>query len=261
MTLEQAVQWRNVIGKATAYLCMVLAIAMLDGVIAQFREPVNVFHLLPGTSESINGHLQEQLAAIEELTCTSSSDSIQVTFESLHSGFWLGGYMWRGKLTVSPQAVPGKYSVVIRPRGKPEQKSDLTFRVNVYADEASHRQSFKSIIRRTADFSPWWVVAVLLPIVGVAFGSVFLLSQKIDGLMAQSGKAEVYLVRPEEFGQEIAFGLGTRHGVQVGSRVTILNETGQPVCTAEIQQVSATDAVARAGSECDVKPGYVAMRA
>jgi hypothetical protein len=261
MTLEQAVQWRNVIGKATAYLCVVLAIAMLDGAIAQFREPANVFNLLPGTTVSINGHLQEQLPGIDELTYTSSSDSVQVTFETLHSGFWLGGFMWRGKLIVSPQAVPGKYSVMVRPRGKLEQKSDLTFRINVYANEGSHRQSYKSIIQRNTDLSPWWVVVVLLPIAGVAFGSVFLLSQKIDGLMAQSGKAEVYLVREEEFGQEIAFGLGTQHGVQVGSRVTILNETGQPVCTAEIQQVSATDAVARAGSECDVKPGYVAMRA
>jgi hypothetical protein len=260
MTLEQALQRRSLIGKAGACVCVLFVFAILDAVVAQVREPVNVFQVLPGAALQINGSLAEKLSGIEELTYTSSTDAIHITFETLYSGFWLGGYMWRALLTVDAHCAPGTHTVTVGLRNNPQHKPLASFQIHVHPDANHLRQTYKSIIQRTFNISPWWLVGALLPLIGLAFGAVFRLSQKISGLMAKRGEAEIYLVREVELGQEIAFGLGTQHGIQVGTPVTILNESGQPVGAAIVSKVAETDALAKVGLECDVKPGYLVVK-
>ncbi|MDP3028748.1 MAG: hypothetical protein Q8O04_04520, partial [Deltaproteobacteria bacterium] len=113
------------------------------------------------------------------------------------------------------------------------------------------------LIRRYLGIPPWWVAVFFLPLTALMFGMVFYLSQKKEHLMAQGGKAEVYRVKKGEAGYEIAFGLGTRHGIQPGDRLILLNESGQPVGTAEVREASETDSVAITGLDCVVKPGYI----
>jgi hypothetical protein len=260
MTLDQALQRRSLIGKAGACVCILFAIAILDGVVAQMREPVNVFQVLPGAALQINGSLAEKLSGIEELTHTSTTDAIHVTFETLYSGFWLGGYMWRALLTVDAPCAPGSYTVTVGLRNNPQPKPLASFQIHVHPDANRLRQTYQSIIQRTFNLSPWWLVGALLPLIGLAFGVVYWLSQKISALLAQRGEAEIYLVREAELGQDIAFGLGTRHGIRVGSQVTVLNGSGQPVGAAIVSKVSETDALARVGLEGDVKPGYMVVK-
>lgn len=257
MNLDQASRWRNLAGKAGAFFCILMFIGVFDALIAQFRQPPNVLDVLPGTSIEINGSLAEKVRGIQELTYISSSDLIRLSFETTHAGFWFGGQMWRGLLMISPHIEPGEYSLTIIPRGKTPQKSSLVFRINIYRDLSSHQQSFKSLIRRYLGIPPWWVAVFSLPLTALTFGMVFYLSQKTGYLMAQEGKAEVYRVKKGEAGYEIAFGLGTTHGVQPGSRLILLNESGQPVGTAEVREASETDSVAMAGLDCVVRPGYI----
>lgn len=257
MNLDQASRWRNLAGKAGAFFCILMVIGVFDALIAQFRQPPNVLHVLPGTSVEINGSLEEKVRGIQDLTYISSSDLIRLSFETTHPGFWFGGQMWCGRLTIRPHIEPGEYSLTVIPKGKKPQKSRLVFRIKVYPDLSSHQQSFKSLIRRYLGISPWWVAVFFLPLTVLMFGMVFYLSQKTEYLMAQEGKAEVYRVKKGEAGYEIAFGLGTRHGVQPGSRLILLNESGQPVGTAEVREASETDSVAITGLDCVVKPGYI----
>ncbi len=90
--------------------------------------------------------------------------------------------------------------------------------------------------------------------------AVFLLSQKIEYLLAQQGKAEVYLVRKTETGYDISFALGTRHGVGPGSKLSLYDEGGRPVGTAVVRECSATDSVAAADTAVPVRQGYMVVR-
>ncbi len=257
MKLDQASQWRKLAGKAGAFFCLLMFIGVLDALIAQFRQPLNVLDVLPGTSVEINGPLEEKVRGIQELTYISSSDLIRLSFETTHSGFWFGGQMWRGLLTIRPHIEPGEYSLTVIPKGKTPQKSKPVFRIRVYQDLSSYRQGFKSLIQRYLGISPWWVAVFSFSLTALVFGMVFYLSQKIEYLMAQGGKAEVYRVKKGEAGYEIAFGLGTRHGVQPGNRLILLNESRQPIGTVEVREVSETDSVAITGLDYVIKLGYI----
>lgn len=257
MNLNEASRWRNLAGKAGAFFFLLMFIGVLDALIAQFRQPPNVLHVLPGTSVEINGPLEEKVQGIQELTYISSSDLIRLSFETIHAGFWFGGTMWRGRLTIRPPIEPEEYSLTVIPKGKAPQKSRLVFRIKVYPDLSSYQQGFKSLIQRYLGISPWWVAVFSFPLTALVFGMVFYFSQKTEYLMAQGGKAEVYRVKKGEAGYEIAFGLGTRHGVQPGNHLILLNESGQPVGTVEVREVSETDSVAIAGLDCVIKPRYI----
>ncbi|MDI6775806.1 MAG: hypothetical protein QMD03_00955 [Syntrophales bacterium] len=257
MDVEKVRRWRNAMGKAAAVFCVVLSLSLIDALVAGFRQPINVFNLIPGTSIGINGPLAEKAQNIQELTYRSSSNLIQLSIDSIQRGFWFGENMWQGRLTTDPHIRQGEYRLVVGIKGKKMQKSPLIFLIRVHKDYASYRQSFKSLIRRHLDISPWVAVASSFPLVVLAFGYIFSLSRKIEDLMAKQGKAEVYKVRRGEEGYEIAFSLGTRHGIQADTCLTLLNEKGKPVGTVVVDRVSETDSLATAGFNYTVKPGYI----
>jgi hypothetical protein len=164
--------------------------------------------------------------------------------------------MWRGELAADNQITPGEYELRVLTPGRVEVKPLPPFRIQVYPDEASLKGSAPSLVVRFTGYSPWAVAPAILCLVLVAFCGVFMLSQKIETLLAQSGKAEIYRVLRLEGGWEIRFGLGTAHGVHPGDRVAVYNDQGLQVAAAEVQEVSPTDAWAVVSSDQEVKEGY-----
>ncbi|MBI4621018.1 MAG: hypothetical protein HY739_12805 [Desulfobacterales bacterium] len=257
MDIEKVRQWRSTTGKAASVLCVVLSLLIIDALVAGFRQPINVFDLLPGTSAEINGLMAEKVESTREITYTSTSNLIQLSIDSIQKGHWFGDNMWQGRLTTSPRIRRGEYRLVVDIKGKKIQKPPLVFLIRVHKDYESYRQSFKSLMKRYFNISPWVAVVSLSPLVVLAFGCIFLLSRKIEYLMAEQGKAEVYKAIKGEGGYEIAFGLGTRHGIQANTCLALLNEKGKPVGTVMVHKVSETDSLATVGYGCTVKPGYI----
>ena len=255
MTLEEARRWRTLAGKAVALLIILMFAALFEGLVAQFRQPFNEYEVIPGNSVDINGPLAEGVQNIQELTYTSSSDYLQVSFTEAHRGFWLGGAMWRGKLQVSPNTPPGKYHLAVMPKWASDIPP-LMFRVIVYPDLLSLKKHSRSFILRQTGVSPWMVTGLLLALIGLVLGMVFYLSGKIETLLAQRGTAEIYRVEKLEGGCAIAFGLGTEHGVRVDDEVTILDPEGNQVGTAEVQKTAPKDSVGLARLDQDIRPGY-----
>ena len=136
-------------------------------------------------------------------------------------------------------------------------KPPLRFRIIVYPDRLSMQQNSRSFIKRHAGVSPWAVVGMFVALAGLSLAAVFYLSGKLEKLLAQSGKAEIYKVEKMEGGYAIAFGLGTEHGVHRNDVVIILDPEGNQVGTAEIREAGATDAVGLARVDQDIRPGYV----
>jgi hypothetical protein len=235
-------------------------LALLDGLISQFREPSNILKVLPGSSVEINGPLYDEVQNVRELTYTSSSEQLSLDFEVAHKGYFLGGAMWRGRLAVSPQIPAGEYTLTVGIRGKAPPQPLPPYRIIVYPDPVSRQQSSKSLIRRYLGVSPWLVPPFFLPAILLAFGLVFYLSQKTEAFLAQQGKAEVYRVVKGEGGYIIRFGLGTAHGVQPGAHLTIFDDQGHTAGTVEVEEASKTDSQAVVKTDQVIKPGFIVSR-
>jgi hypothetical protein len=244
MNLEQISVFRKFARRTGAIFFILIFVAVIDGCVAKFREPINVFNILPGQSVKVDGPLDLKIQDTRELTYTGTSDNVRLSFDAIQAGFWLGGNMWIGTVTTDKLIPPGEYDVTVYTRGETDIKKKVVFRIKVFKDYASYRQSFKSVIRRYLDFSPWQLLLFCLPLSALTVGIVFYLSKRFEELLAREGKAEIYRIVKGETACEISFGLGTKHGVQPGTRLSLLNESGHPAGSAVVQKVSETDSSA-----------------
>jgi hypothetical protein len=263
MDLEQVNKWRDLASKIGAAFCVIALLALVDGLLVQFREPANVVKILPGLSVALDGELTDEAHGVEDLTFTSTSDQLKVTFEAIHKGYFLVGDMWRGRLLVGTQISPGEYSLAVIPKRTVSPRKAPAFRIIVFPDALNLQKSSTSLIRRWFGISAFMVAAGCLPGILLAFGAVFLLSGKEDALLAAAGKAEIYRVTRTENGFEIRFSLGSNHGVGPGSRLSILGADNSPLGTVEIQESSLTDSwgiVRTAGIDQKIKVGLMVSR-
>lgn len=259
MNLQQAGRRQSLAGKLCAFFFALLFLAAIDGLISHFRQPENLVELLASESTDINGGLKGEVTDPRELSYDSGSDSIEVSFEAVHAGFWLGGKMWRGRVRAGSTVRPGEYSLRVFSRGEPENKPAAVFRVKVYADHEELRKSSLSIARRYLDLSPWSIFAIFLPASLLLLGAVYIFSQKIDGLLAMEGKAEIYHIICGENEQEVSFGLGSEHGLKVGERLEVFDESGRAVGSVGVKKVMEADSTAVAEPGCPIKPGYLVV--
>jgi hypothetical protein len=261
MDLGQVNHWRDLASKIGAVFCVVALLVLVDGLLVQFREPANLIKVLPGESVEINGELTDEAHRIEELTFTTNSDQLKVTFEAIHKGYFLGGDMWRGRLTVSPQISPGEYSLSVIPKRTVSPRKAPAFRIIVFPDALSLQKSSTSLVRRWFGISAFVVAAGCLPGILLAFGAVYLLSGKRETLLAVAGQAEVYRVTRTESGCEIRFALGAASGIVPGTRIIIYNDTGRQVATGTVEVSNRTDAAAQVTGSQEIKVGYLVSRA
>lgn len=260
MDLDEVSRCSSLAGKAGAAFCVIALLALADGLLVHFREPANLVKVLPGASIQINGELTDEAHRVEELTYLSSSEQFQVSFEAIHKGYFLGGDMWRGKLLVGPGISPGEYRLAVMPKRSSSPRAAPAFRILVYPDALSLQKSSTSLIRRFFGISAFVVAAGCLPGILLAFGMVYYLSARREALLAQGGQAEVYRVVRREGGYEIRFALGTTHGLGPGARVQVLNEQGQRVGLAQVEESNQTDSLAVITADQEIKTGYLVSR-
>lgn len=253
--MDKLIRARSAVGKITALFCILFSLSIIDAVIAGFRQSANVFDLLPGTTVEINGIMPGKVKSSREITWTGNSNHILLTIDSIQKGHWFGDNMWQGRLTIDPDIMAGEYNLAVGIEGMKIQKPG-NFLIRVYKDYAGYRQSFKSLIKRYLDISPWIMAAAFSTFFVPAFVYIFFLSGKIEQLMAKQGKAVIYRVKKCDDGFEVSFSLGTAHGIRTDISLALLNEEGKPAGTVVVHNVSETDSVARVGPGSTVKPGY-----
>ena len=261
MDLEQVNKWRDLASKIGAAFCVIALMVLVDGLLVHFREPANLVKVLPGAVTQINGELTDEAHRVEDLTFTSNSDQLQVVFEALHKGYFLGGDMWRGRLIVGPHISPGEYSLSVIPKRTVSPRKAPAFRIMVFPDVLSLQKSSTSLIRRWFGVSAFMVAAGCLPGILLAFGAVFLLSGKEDALLAAAGKAEIYRVTRREGGCEIRFALGASHGIGPGATILIYDASGRQVGTGAVEASSQNNSVAQVTCDQEIMVGYFVSRA
>ena len=259
MTCTGVLAYRDVLSKLGALFCLLLVVSLLDAVIGKFREPSQVFHALPGEVIPLTGPMSGNDQTLDDLAISSESAALQVSADAIRPGFWMGGAMWHARITVGPNATPGEYKVRIHPREIPAHKVQ-SFHIIVHSDAADYQRSSTSFIQRALNVSPWWLMALFAACALAIFLVVFMLSNRIDHCLAEEGRAEIYLVRPVDGRLEIAFGLGSRNGVEAGTQHDIFDRTGRWIGFADVRKVTESDGLAEVRGDCQVDPESMVVK-
>lgn len=254
MTLKRATGARKALGKVGALVFIVFFASVLDSCVARFREPLFTVHLLPGTNELVEGQVDHELKDLALLRAETSDENVQLKIDRFQPGYWLGGNMWIGSISATVDAAAGTYDLRVFAVNKPPDTPVAAFRAHVYPDYPALRNSFLSVIRRTFDIPPGRVALACIPLLGVVLGMIYLLSRKVERLLAGQGRAEVFMLKAAPGGVEVYFGLGLRRGVEPGMTVQICAENGRPICDAVVQQADEDNAMALADERAQKLP-------
>lgn len=257
MRLDQATSWRNMSGKICTVFSFLLFFSVLDGIVALFRHPSNLLYMLPGESRDISGYLRTETSDLNSLGFESGSELVKVSFLELGKGYWLGGNTWRGQVSVDRGFPAGDTTVTIRQVGDSSGKPLVVYQVRVFRNAEAMREASMSLIRRYGSISPWMLMAAMVPAVFLGLLVNYLLSTRRDQLLAELGEAEIYHVLRVADGWQASFGLGRDHGLEPGTRLTVLDKDGGAVCGVEVDEVFDKDAKAMVPADRTVKIGYV----
>jgi hypothetical protein len=258
--LMQVSRWRNLAGKAASCFFLLAFVTLLDGLVAHFREPSNLFRVLPGAVTEINGYLPGEVKGVEDLTYVSTSPRLKVTLNEVHKGYFMGAPMWQGMVEIDAQIEPGEYRVVVKPRSLSFKGPAPIFHILVYANPLSLQQASPSFIRRFTGLSPFGLAASFLPGIILAAAAVYYLSGKRENLLAQEGKAEIYQVVKGDGLYEVRFSLGTSHGIGPGSQLQIFDNLGETVGTAQVEESNPKNSLALVTTDREVRVGYLVCR-
>lgn len=260
MRLDQATWWRNTLGRTGALFCILFIAAGLDGLVAQFRTPPHEIRALPGDTIPVNGPCSPDIQDLSQLVYDTSAEGVRLQLEGLHSGFWLGGRMWRGRVVLSQELRPGTYGVMVRSGIDPNEKPFGLFVIQVFSSPDDLQQAARSFILRRFGVSPWIAFLVFISLAVLNFVLTYYVSQRRDEMMADLGQAEVYRVVMGEGCLEVAFGLGSKHGIRSGDIVTLMRPSGERVGTVEVSRVFEADAIGAVARETPVRPGFVVAK-
>ena len=260
MRLDQATWWRSTLGRAGALFCVLFILSGMDGLVAQFRTPPNEVRAIPGEKINVNGPCSPDIQDLSQLIYDTSSEGVRLQLEALHSGFWLGGAMWRGQLVLSGDLRPGTYGVMVRSGIDPNEKPFGVFVIQVFSSPDELRQAARSFILRRLGITPWIAFFFFISLAVLTFALTYYVSHQRDSMMADLGLAEVYRVAMGEGCREVAFGLGAAHGIQAGDLVTLMNPSGERVGKVKVIQVFDVDSIGTVDLETMVRPGFVVAR-
>jgi hypothetical protein len=251
VTLEQAASARKRLGQMGALIFILFFASLLDSCVARFREPLFTVHLLPGGSALVDGQVDHDVKEPSRLRIEATSESVRLRIDRFQPSFWLGGNMWVGEISAAVDAAAGAYDLRVFDRSQPAQPPVAAFRAVVYPDYAVLRESHLSLIQRIFDVHPGTVSLACIAALVFVMGLAYLLGRRVDRLLADRGQAEIFMVKATVGGVEAWFGLGRRHGVEPGMRVTISGESGQPICHAVVQHVETENSMALADGRAE----------
>ena len=260
MTPERLRILRKTTGRVGAVFCILIAIVLVDSLASRFTYEFNVFYTRVDGQYDLTGVMPEKSEKMEDLVAETDSPEVVLEFSEVFSGFWLGNTMWRGNVIVSARALPGEYVIKVRDFRDTKINPALVFLAKVSADEQSLRKSHGPYLSRYYGITAGWAAAVFFPGLAIVLLFNYGVSCRLEKALADTGQAEVYMVKRIPKGIQIAFSLGKRHGLKTGELLDILNSHGSVVGEAEVLAPGETDSIAVAFSDLDFGEIYSVRR-
>ena len=260
LNLEQLSSTRKKLGLAGAFFCLLFFFGVVDSALMQVLKKHFTVNLLPGQSIKVNGPMPERIKDRSELTYVSETRSLMVEIERVHTGYWLGGNLWNGRVKTLDNISPGEYRFMVRPVEFDQDEAFPIFTAHVYATQSALRENSKSIIFKNLGFMPWWLSALSLPMAVFFFWLVMRLSRQREQMLLKSGRAEIVRIKISGDKQEIAFGLGKKQGVEKGTSLTLFDESGNPLGSFKVAKAFDNSSLAIVTDKCPVTPGCMVAK-
>ena len=251
MTPEHLCVLRKTTGRVGAVFCLLIAIVLVDSLISRFIYEFNVFYTQVDGQYDLTGGMPEKSEKLEDLVAETDSPEVTLVFSEVFSGFWLGNTMWRGTVIVSAKARPGEYMIKVRDARDKKIHPALVFLAKVYPDEESLRKSHGPYLSRYYGITAGWAASILFPGLAIIMLFNYGVSCRLEKALADTGQAEVYMVKRVPDGVQIAFSLGKRQGLKIGEQLDILNSQGTTVGEAAVLTLGETDSIAVAVTSMD----------
>jgi len=223
----------------------------VDSLISRFVYEFNVFYTQVDGQYDLTGVMPEKSEKKADLVAETDSPEVILEFTEVFSGFWLGNTMWRGKVRVSPKALPGEYVIKVRDARDTKINPALVFLAKVSADEQSLRKSHGPYLSRYYGITAGWAASILFPGLAIIMLFNYGVSCRLEKELANLGQAEIYMVKRVPEGIQIAFSLGKKQGLKRGEKLDILNSHGVAVGEAEVLTPGETDSMAAAVTDLD----------
>lgn len=260
LNLEQLSSTRKKLGLAGAFFCLLFFFGVVDSALMQVLKKHFTVNMLPGQSIKINGPMPERIKDKSELTYVSETRSLMVEIERVHTGYWLGGNLWNGRVKAMDNISAGEYRFMVRPVDFDQDEAFPIFTAHVYASQSALRENSKSIIFKNLGFMPWWLSALSLPMAVFFFWLVLSLSRQREQMLLKSGRAEIVRIKCSGDKQEIAFGLGKKQGVEEGTSLTLFDESGNPLGSFKVAKAFDNSSLAIVTDKCPVSPGCMVAK-
>jgi len=139
------------------------------------------------------------------------------------------GRLWRGTLESIKTAPQGDYVVTIFQKALGPQEKAPKYTIQLFQNEQTYRKSFYSVSKRYFGFAPFWVTLIILPF---ALYCIFITmrdsGKELSDLQAR-GIGPIYKLAKRKNDWEVIFGLGSRHGINPGDSLVVLNKHFEPV--------------------------------
>lgn len=168
------------LGRISAFIFLLAAISVVDGLQMLIRHEFNRIDLLPGETVLVSGMLPADAKSHEDMVIKMDG-APGLTFSPLetYKGFWMGGHMWRAELSAESHMKPGTATLtiidIIEPEVDPEEGKDardrsilfggqqnpaLVHRITVWESEAGRRSAGLSFLYRFFGIQPFVFAAV-----------------------------------------------------------------------------------------------------
>lgn len=204
----------RLLGRVSAFIFLLAALAVADALQTLVRHEFNSLDIIAGETVLVSGMMPAEATSIEQLRVNYEGGP-GLAFEPFetYKGFWMGGFMWRARLTAATDMAPGKsvFTIVdiIKEPSSAENRDErdrailyggrqnpaLVYAVSVWPDDEARRAADNSIFRRFTGLPAFGVAvgaAVLAIIAGIANWFVF---SRAEGALARHGVFYIYGVK------------------------------------------------------------------
>ena len=198
---------RDIFGKIFILASIIALIGVFDALISSYRKPANEIDIITGRSVEMIGKVYGKVESEDDISFISDSPHLTLILDkTLFSGYWLGEEMWRGELKADSYLRQGRYNIkikfndlsIIKAEDREKVKKLSNYTINVYSNAKALRENELSLIKRFTGLSPWLIAIAFFPIVLISGYVIFIISGRIETLMAERGVAEIYRVSRHE---------------------------------------------------------------
>ncbi len=242
--------WSRVLGKFSAFIFFLAALAVVDGLQTLMRQDFNSIAVIPGETVTMTGAMPQNASGIADLVVeTEGLSGLKFTPTDSFKGFWMGVNMWRAELSADAGASPGKGTLTVvdmvpmkkvgqaavrdedRSReSKPDaasptsimgQNPTLVYSVMVWPSAAEREASEFSFIRRYTGWASF-AVAGAATALALLFGvGNFVCFAKAETRLARHGVYVIHGVKKREDGLHASFAHSEQSGFQPGDAVLL----------------------------------------